>query len=648
MKLFAASLLIIIISSCSGIRVVNRVQNQDYESMLSQSFRKRILRARKLEKQKKYSKAYDLIKGAPFQGLSLEEKAYQANALGVIAYKKKNWRLAQKNFSNALTFIEIDHPFRSHVQINQGNTLYKQSKYTEAKSSIDNVRTRDLSENEFNQYSLLWYLLAKKEGSSQEQLESLVSLLRNEKNFETMENNKYFLELMDIYESFPKEKRREFLEENKGRKYKSISYLAYKEAVKDLQFTDYEKVKQSAKWLKDGFGDDEEVVLKAASLLESVGKPLIGEKLNIGIFLPFSGRKRKFSRRVMQAIDFATRLYFGEVDVQFHIRDSDSELSPQFDDLLSNHQVYFVIGGLFPKEGVKEYYEAKKRGLVYVSLSPLDLAKEEKNNFLVEVPGSIESQVASFLSENHLSKIGKRGVVLCPDTERGKLYLKEMWSQGEMANIDFRDLQLFPANISDFREVIKSVLGLKHPQMRPEELELWEKIYELKNVTSVRRIQTLPPVVDFDWVFMPVHPKTFVQLTPVFKYYDATEIIFVGGPSWQSRSVVKNSHDDNYQLMFVGNSRTAFEKESRLSSQYKRLMGSIPKAVENNIIEAMTLIKNMVVLPSGKLRTDFFKVFGSIKSLRSQRLKWNLNDGVWTKAMNLNTIKDGEIAAYLQ
>src|SRR5690606_35284433 len=152
--------------------------------------------------------------------------------------------------------------------------------------------------------------------------------------------------------------------------------------------------------------------------------------------------------------------------------------------------------------------------------------------------GSIESQIETLLSPEMINKFGSRIGVVFPDNEGGKAYVDEMWRRATEKNLQITSSASFPKNTHDYRDTSRLFLGLKYPREREEEHKILEDVYAEER-SSIRRVQTLPPVIDFDWVFMATYPHETTQLIPTLGYYDATRLKVVGGPSWVSNSMVR-------------------------------------------------------------------------------------------------------------
>src|SRR5690606_29042734 len=136
------------------------------------------------------------------------------------------------------------------------------------------------------------------------------------------------------------------------------------------------------------------------------------------------------------------------------------------------------------------YLEARKYGVFFISLSPVFLDKELKSHLLIEVPGSVQSQIDSLISGKIIESFGPRVAIFYPNDEGGQSYINEMWRRHQTDKIELTSVHQFDKNIKDYREPVTRALGLKFTRERQEELEVWKEVYKLEGKSSIRRIQT--------------------------------------------------------------------------------------------------------------------------------------------------------------
>src|SRR5690606_13030437 len=301
-------------------------------------------------------------------------------------------------------------------------------------------------------------------------------------------------------------------------------------------------------------------------------------------------------------------------------------------ELIEKHHVSMIIGGLFPSTAKEEYLEARKYGVFFISLSPVFLDKELKSHLLIEIPGSVQSQIDTLVAGNIIEAFGPRVAIFYPDDEGGKSYINEMWRRYQSDRLELTSVHHFEKNLKDFRNPVMKALGLKFKRERQEELDVWKEVYKLEGKSSIRRIQTLKPVIDFDWVFLPTYPHEAIQIIPAFNYFDATGLKYVGGPSWMSRSLV-NEQRNLGGLYFVGDDPKGFDPS--FAEDYKSRYGTTPKLIETLSYEAMNVGLEIIKKTKAKSREDLESNLLSLNGLKGITGDFHLKEGIWMKRMDI-------------
>ena len=450
---------------------------------------------------------------------------------------------------------------------------------------------------------------------------------------------------MDSFRKLAGSERAYILEKNDDSKGAVIPFLAAEEALQRYYFGDKSGAEDVLGWMDNNYGelaDVKEFVDEFKYRINNFSKVNAGA---IGVVLPLSGDKERFGQKALSGIDTALNAGKPEMfSVKLYTRDSRNNptvAKKLIHDLVQKHHVSMIIGGLFPSTAKEEYLEAKKYGVVFISLSPVHLKKEDKNHLLIEVPGSVQSQVAALFSESFLEKNGNEIAMLYPESEGGEAYVNEVWRKAKEGKIKIKSLASYDKNVKDYREWVERLLGLKFKREREEELELWKEVYSLeKKRSSIRRIQTLKPVVDFDWVFTPSYPHEAIQIIPAFTYFDARGLKYVGGPSWMSRRLMKEQRNLG-SLRFVGDDPADFDKS--FVENFSSRNGPKPGLVETLAYEAMNL--GLLVVNGAKFekREELERKLVNIQKLKGITGVWNLKEGIWLKDMDIMQIQSNEI-----
>jgi hypothetical protein len=437
-------------------------------------------------------------------------------------------------------------------------------------------------------------------------------------------------EKINIFESFDNQKNM------------TVAYLAQVEADERYLNGDRSGAEDIVNWLKSQFGDQVEVKKFLSDFELRLDNSTKMSLSDVGLILPLSGEKSSFGQKALSGIDTGLKVMGLSENLKIHTKDSvdsPSRGAQAVLDLIRESKVSFIIGGLFPESAKAEYLEARKYGVLYISLSQINLPKEEKNHHLIEVQGSIESQIETLLSDEMIQKFGTRIGIIFPENEGGKAYADELWRKAREKKLDVTALATFPKNTHDYRDTAQLFLGLKYQRERVEELNILDDVYALEK-SSIRRVQTLPPVLDFDWLFLATYPHEAIGLIPTLGYYDANRIKIVGGPSWVSHSMVKEQKNLG-TLYFIGEDPKDINQV--MLGKFQEIYGRPAGLIEILSLDAMKLGTEALNLAKEASGRDQFDSALKDKTLKGLTTSWSFKDGVWLKKMNSMTITRGEI-----
>ena len=577
--------------------------------------------------------------------LSKAELGKKLNFLGIISFSEGDFSQASEYFFRAKDFIRLDEVLAGQTRLNLASAYYKMDKYEKAFNTIETIDPRVFTEEEKKKYHKLRLALAEGENAHKAVVSSLIYLLKDKKLFSEINQSEQKNLLMDSFRKLSGSERVFLLEKHDEQEAVVIPFLAAEEALQRYYFGDRAGAEDVLEWLESNFGEYEDVqnfVSDFQYRIENFSKVDVGA---VGVVLPLSGDKERFGKKALMGID--TALNRGEdqlASTKLYTRDNKNNptvAKKLVHDLIQKHHVSVIIGGLFPSTAKEEYLEARKYGALFISLSPVYLEKEEKNHLLIEIPGSVQSQVATIFSEDFLAKNGNNIAMIYPDSEGGLAYVNEVWRKAKEGKINIKSLASFDKNVKDYREWVQKLLGLKYTRERSEEFELWKEIYSLERKnSSIRRIQTLRPIVDFDWVFVPSYPHEALQIIPSFTYFDAKGLKYVGGPSWMSRKLVKEQRNLG-SLRFVGDDPDDFDKS--FVSVFSKRNKSNPSLVETLAFEGMNLALNILEDSKFDKREELERKLVNMQLIDGITGQWKLDEGIWLKDLDILKIQNNDI-----
>lgn len=638
MKNLVVLITLIFIVSCSGIKLLS---SKDY---YSNDFQKKIETIQSIYRDGLSSEAIKRLEAIDDSTLKDVEKAKKYNFLGVIQFSNDDTDKAITLFEKANTYQHDFLELKNQIRLNLASSFYKIEQFEYSKNYLRQIQVDTLKRAEGEKYAKLKLIVFQKFEKNEEVISAIFYLGRPLETFNDVKEFDYLSLLKSSYSKLSDSKKIYFLEENTENIL--AAYLAKEEAFRRMILGDKDGMTDIISWLESKFGHVEEVqkiVLDYNSNMKSYSKI---DARSIGVILPLSDRnKSKFANKVLSGIESAVN-YSKNKDFLATIHIKDSYNSPAVSakvvrELILKHNVSVIIGGLYSNNARAQYLEARKYGALFISLSTVDLSKSEKSPLLIEIPGSIQSQIAALTDPKFLNYYGNNLAVLYPNNQKGNIYANELWSLNEEGQLNIKSINKFDTSTKDFRAPISKLLGLKYQRQREEELNLWKAIYEVKEKkTSARRKQFLRPVIDFDWIFIPTYPNIAVQTIPTFKWFDSKGLTFFGTPSWGSSSQLKKEQNSWGKVNYIGDDvksyDMSFSKEFKMRNKKKLNLLAI------NGFDAMSIAVNLIQSSTFEDRGGFSSSIISRQNIQGKTGRWYLKDNLWLKEMSyLNIRKSG-------
>jgi ABC-type branched-subunit amino acid transport system substrate-binding protein len=613
------------------------------ESQISEVAKQKLDEARDLIKANKPKIAIAKLSELNDNTISPVEKALKYNLKGVTLFNLGEVEKAILNFEVSEKYAPKDTQLYSQVQLNMASGHFKLNQFNELKDRLGKIDKKQLTDAEVKKYAQLVNAYATKVENHPQIVSSSLLLLQDAKTLGEVQSSNLYEPMKTSFAQMSQSQKIDLLEDFNNSKNLGVAQLAEIEADHRYIAGDKSGAQDVISWLKSEFGSNEEVqkYIKDFELrMENSSSISVAD---IGLVLPLTGDKASFGQKALSGVDTGLKVLGLNENVKIHTKDSvdsPAQGAQAVLDLIREKKVSFIIGGLFPESAKAEYLEARKYGVLYISLSQINLPKEEKNHHLIEVQGSIESQVETLLSEEMVNKFGPRIGVIFPDNEGGKAYVDEIWRKASQKNLQVTSVASFPKNTHDYRDTAQLFLGLKYPRERSEELRIVEDVYSLEK-SSIRRVQTLPPVLDFDWVFLATFPHEATQLIPTLGYYDANRIKVIGGPSWVSKSMVKEQKNLG-TLYFVGDDPKDINLE--MLNKFQEIYGKPASLIEIISLDAMKLgAEALHATGEVSSRDEFDTKLKNHAKLKGLTTEWDFKEGVWIKRMNAMAITRGEI-----
>lgn len=641
LKIFCLFILLIL-SSCSGVKFLTNQNNKG--ELYSEDFSNLITNIKQYYRQGEIKVAFKMLKEMEEEKLSISELAFRRNVMGVMYFAEENFEQAIFNFNIGVTYNTLDKSLQAQLYLNLASSYFKLSLFEKSFEVSHEIKFEYLSNPEARKGHKLRYELSSRVDELEEEVEikSLISYLGYVRDLDSLKVDSLYEEMIFKFFKFSQRERRYLLRSFDDENNLAAGYLSYLE-VEHLYYGGKKaEAKELLRWLENSFLGLPELHTLVENFMFRMKSYLIINPKSIGVILPMSGDKKRYGERALEGMNVALK----DVVDSYNIYVKDSKGSGavgahRVKEMIEKHNVSIIIGGLFSSEAIKEYQEAKKHGVFFISLSEIFIEKNMKDHLLLEIPGSVESLVRQIFNPKLLESMGKRGAIIYPRTKKGFVFRDEFWKMAVQNDIEVTGMVSYTKDTTDFRDTVKNLLGLKYIRARQEEYDLLKEIHSLEKTTSVRRVQTLKPQVDFDWIFIPSIPKKAIQLIPSFSYLDAFDLNIIGISSWKSNKILRESRKLG-PLYYIGDRIINYPQS--VVQNFVNLSGHRPNIVELRSFDSISIATNILNKAADfETRDQLDILIKSNNQLDGITGSWVLFDDIWLKNNTLLKIRRGKI-----
>ncbi len=391
-------------------------------------------------------------------------------------------------------------------------------------------------------------------------------------------------------------------------------------------------------------------VTEATPLLETYSGAVNPNR--IGLLLPLSGRYEAFGKKVQRAIELAfqhsTVPHAKDAElIPIDSGDTAASSEAALKKLVEENQVIAVIGPLLSKgmdslSQKAEYYQ--------VPLISIAQVQGSVSNHLFSCSISTQDQ-ASKMAEYAINVRGfKRFAILAPSNKAGSEMAHRFWDEVQARSGEVKSFELYDPDITDFREPVDKALGLHYTELRAKELrEMADKRKELeitKKTMKTAQYFALPPIIDFDAVFIADEAKTVGQIIPTFTFRDAKNLNFLGITSWNSSQLLSRAQDQAEGAVFpvAFNTLSPPTETKAFYDLYSSTYSSYPGELDAIAFDAATMaIQAYSDHPSD--RDSFSKKLEGLNSIQAATGSISMKDHRCSRNLALYQIKKNQFEA---
>lgn len=321
----------------------------------------------------------------------------------------------------------------------------------------------------------------------------------------------------------------------------------------------------------------------------------------IGVVLPLSGKNANIGQRALRGIEMGLGLNLPGSGFKLAVMDSEGNPDNArrgVERLVKEDNVIAIIGSLLSKTGPAVASKADELGVPTIALSQRSGITEAgprvfRNALTSEM--QIRYLVRVAIDEMGLHKFG----IMYPNDPYGVEYANIFWDEVLARGGEITAVQTYGTKETDFRLPIQRLVGTYYAEARSDEykarLKDLQKDKKKSGRTSVSD-DILPPVVDFDALFIPDSARALGQISAMLAYNDVRGVKLLGTNLWNTRDIAKRAGNSAGNLVFVDSylPSGAGAEKSRFVSEYKNLFKEDPSLIEIQAYDSALILRQLV------------------------------------------------------
>lgn len=344
----------------------------------------------------------------------------------------------------------------------------------------------------------------------------------------------------------------------------------------------------------------------------------------IGAILPLTGKNSSVGQHALNAIRMGLEL--NHPDNKFRLALFDSQSNPEHaaggvDKLVKEDKAIVILGGFTAREAASIATRAELLNTPYFGFSQKS-GLTNIGDYVFRNSVTPEMQVDKIVQFAFEKLQAKKFAILFPNDSYGVEFSSIFWDYVLAHGGEVTAAQSYDPKETDFTEPIQKLVGTYYVEARKEEFEA--RVKELKEQKEQKDLKDtleaageksnkkplakkssrdhwsaeniLPPIVDFDVLFVPDSSRALGQILAFMSYNDVKDMKYLGTNIWNSPDLPKRAANNNTGVYFVDAlvaSQTATEP-SPFFKEYLALFNEEPTLVEIQTYEVARIVKDHI------------------------------------------------------
>jgi ABC-type branched-subunit amino acid transport system substrate-binding protein len=394
---------------------------------------------------------------------------------------------------------------------------------------------------------------------------------------------------------------------------------------------------------------------KAQSYMAQIDSRRRVDADTIGAVLPLTGKYSTIAYKTLNGLKLGLGIV-GSDRSGLRLAVVDSEGTPDgarksVERLVLEDSVIAVVGSLLSKTATAVAGKTEELGVPSIALSQ-KAGLTEGGTYIFRNAVTSEMQVKE-LVRLAMDQMGmKRFAILYPNDAFGVEYANLFWDEVLARGGSIAGAQIYNSTETDFRGPVKRLVGTYYVADRQGEYKnrVTEWFKKQKKVSSRQQPpdDLLPPVIDFDAIFIPDSAKAVGQLAPMLAYQGVTNVRLLGTNVWNSSDFVRRGQKNVERAFFVDSTLTTDPKfkDSKFYTEYKKIFGEDPGVFESQGYETGILLRRLIN-GGERTRVGLASALSSLREFQGVSGPMTMNPNrELVRPLTAFTVKDSNIVAW--
>ncbi|MCB0415408.1 MAG: penicillin-binding protein activator, partial [Bdellovibrionales bacterium] len=243
----------------------------------------------------------------------------------------------------------------------------------------------------------------------------------------------------------------------------------------------------------------------------------------------------------------------------------------------------------------------------------------------------------------------KKFAILYPNDKYGIEYANLFWDEVLRRGGEITGAQPYTSKETDFSGPIRRLVGTFYVEDRISEYRLhlkeWKKKQKRLSERNTPPTDLLPPIVDFDALFIPDGVKALGQIAPTLPYHDISNLPLMGTNLWNNSQLISRGQSLVEKSIFVDGlvtQNTNFKK-TQFFNEYKKTFGLEPGMLEAQAYDIGLMLRQLI--NSGvNSRVELAQALSHIKTFNGSLGQLAVDEsGEFTRPIYSLTVLNGKI-----